>query len=42
MDKEFIDASLQPIPAPIFYISEQLNWNVFLVQVPQQASVLVH
>ena len=42
MDTEFIDAILQPIPAPIFYISEQLNRNVFLVQVPQQASVLVH
>ena len=42
MDTEFIDAILQPIPAPIFYISEQLNRNVFLVHVPQQASVLVH
>ena len=29
MDTEFIDAILQPIPAPILYISEQLNRNVF-------------
>ena len=29
MGTEFTDAILQPIPAPMFYISEQLNRNVF-------------